>query len=178
MQRYELNKQKATFNRYLDDLSPSWQSTRIYAWESIQYTWIALADVWNDACYTAQRAKIHIRLQRLAQLTCMWLCDNDSSQWQPLMERIRDIHQRKNAGYAGQTGDAWSNFRECEAFGIRIEDGIITRMSDKVARIRNLLRNPNNEQVGESLDDTMLDLGIYALILRSVLDETYEADDE
>lgn len=83
-----------------------------------------------------------------------------------------DIHHRKNAGYAGaDQDDPWRNFRQCEAFGIHIEDGIITRMSDKMARWQNLRRDPVNEQVGESILDTLLDLANYAVILVCVRQE-------
>ena len=161
MKRHDIHQQKATFNRYLNDLIPSWKSGRTYAWDTIQDAWITLAEQWNGDIHDVSRlSRIHISLYSLAQSACMWLCDGDGNQWQPLMERIRDIHQRKNAGYAGQTGDAWSNFRECEEFGIPIQDGIITRMSEKIASIRNVLGNRDNEQCGESLYDTMLDLGI------------------
>jgi hypothetical protein len=37
-------------------------------------------------------------------------------------------------------------------------------MSDKYIRITNLLKDPSNEMVGESVDDTLFDLAAYALI--------------
>ena len=42
------------------------------------------------------------------------------------------------------------------------ESGILTRMSDKISRIRNLLQN--TASVDEALEDTVLDLAGYAVI--------------
>ena len=42
------------------------------------------------------------------------------------------------------------------------ESGILTRMSDKVSRIRNLLQNPAS--VDESLEDSILDLAGYCVL--------------
>jgi nitrogen regulatory protein PII-like uncharacterized protein len=85
---------------------------------------------------------------------------------------MKDLYTKKNAGYAGDSPDPWANFRECESFGINIENGIITRMSDKWSRIRSLWKNPDNEKVGETVEDTLKDLAAYALILVCILRET------
>jgi hypothetical protein len=70
---------------------------------------------------------------------------------------MRDLHISKNAGYAGAgASDPWSNFRQCEQFGIAAVDGVITRMSDKWSRIQSLWKDKSNEQVGESVEDTLL----------------------
>lgn len=82
-----------------------------------------------------------------------------------LLEDMRTLHIKKNAGYAGQDNpDAWANFRMSEAIGVSALDGCLVRMSDKYIRVTNLRKDPTNEQVGESLDDTLMDLAAYALI--------------
>lgn len=82
-----------------------------------------------------------------------------------LLDDMIELHKAKSAGYAGvDNPDAWANFREAEAFGVPAETGALIRMSDKWARIKSLLRNADNEQVGESLEDTLKDLAAYALI--------------
>jgi len=88
-----------------------------------------------------------------------------STEYLKLLEDMADLHQRKNAGYSGDNPDSWANFRNCEVFGVSAQAGVLTRMSDKWARLTNLWKNPRNEQVGESIDDTLMDLAAYALIL-------------
>jgi hypothetical protein len=44
-------------------------------------------------------------------------------------------------------------------------------MTDKFIRICNLMANPLNEQVGESIKDTLLDLAIYCLIAICLFEE-------
>lgn len=95
-----------------------------------------------------------------------------SQDYTQLLEEMKDLHIKKNAGYAGDSPDPWANFRECESFGINIENGIITRMSDKWSRIRSLWKNPDNEKVEETVEDTLKDLAAYALILVCILRET------
>ena len=92
-----------------------------------------------------------------------------------LLEQMADLHRRKSAGYAGDNPDPWANFRECERMGIAILDGLDTRMSDKWVRFCNLRKNTANEQVGESLRDTLMDLASYALIRICLMDETKES---
>lgn len=82
-----------------------------------------------------------------------------------VIDQARSLHIRKNAGYAGASNpDPWANFRMCEAFGVSAFDGVLVRLSDKYIRTQNLREDPANEQVGESLLDTLADLGAYALI--------------
>lgn len=85
---------------------------------------------------------------------------------------MRDLHIAKNAGYAGaDQPDPWANFRMAERFGINAVQGVFVRMSDKYIRITNLTRNPANEQVGESIKDTLMDLASYALIAICLIEE-------
>ena len=94
-----------------------------------------------------------------------------SAEYLKLLDDMRDLHNRKNAGYAGQSNDPWTNFRECELFGITSADGVITRMGDKWSRLRSLWHNPKNEQVNEPITDTLMDLAAYSLILVCLLQE-------
>lgn len=88
-----------------------------------------------------------------------------------LLEKMKDLHERKNAGYSGDSIDAWSNFRQCERFGITAAQGVATRMSDKWSRLISLWSKPENDQVGEAIEDTLMDLASYSLILICLLDE-------
>lgn len=88
-----------------------------------------------------------------------------------LLEKMKQLHPAKNAGYAGDSQDRWANFRLAQAFGITPILGVMVRMSDKWARIQNLFKNPDNDKVGESIKDTLMDLASYALIAICLLEE-------
>jgi hypothetical protein len=97
-----------------------------------------------------------------------------SPRFYALLNELADLHDRKNAGYAGHSADPFSNFRQCEAFGIAATDGVITRMSDKWSRLQSLWQNADNDRVGESIKDTLMDLAAYSLILVCLLEESAE----
>lgn len=88
-----------------------------------------------------------------------------------LLGQIADMHHKKSAGYAGGRTDTWSNFRECEDFGVDAFTGVIVRMADKWSRIKSLKRNAAHDQIGESMRDTLMDMASYALIAICLLDE-------
>jgi hypothetical protein len=96
----------------------------------------------------------------------------ESTRYIALLAEMVELHRRKNAGYVGKDNeDAWANFREAEEFGVSTFQGVLIRMSDKYARIRSLVRNPDNEQVGEAITDTLMDLAAYALIAICIHEE-------
>lgn len=100
-----------------------------------------------------------------------------SQKYLDLLDKMKDLHIRKSAGYSGQDNpDAWENFRMSQDFGVSAFLGCIVRMTDKFIRIRNLIKNPNNDQVGESIRDTLLDLASYALIAICLWDEEQEVN--
>lgn len=102
-----------------------------------------------------------------------------SPQFLRLLEEMEDIHRRKNAGYAGEESmDPWSNFRMAEMLDISAFKGCLIRMGDKYSRICNLAEDPNNEQVGESIHDTLIDLANYALIAICLYEEMQEGEVE
>ena len=95
-----------------------------------------------------------------------------SERFLELLNELEDMHCRKNASYSGiETKDPWRNFRYSELFGISPLKGCLVRMSDKYIRISNLVRNEKNEQVGENIKDTLLDLASYALIAYCLYEE-------
>ena len=96
-----------------------------------------------------------------------------------LLVEMQMIHEAKNAGYAGRDNpDPWANFRMSEMFNIKPADGVLVRMSDKFIRLANLRKDAKNEQVGESMKDTALDLANYCLIFISLLEEEEQKQDE
>jgi len=89
-----------------------------------------------------------------------------------LLDKMRDIHERKNAGYAGKDAkDPWKNFRMSEMLGVSPFKGCLVRMSDKFIRVANLSKDESNDQVGEPIVDTLIDLANYALIAICLYEE-------
>jgi hypothetical protein len=86
-----------------------------------------------------------------------------------------DTHHRKNAAYSGKNEDPWHNFKQSERFYVTAYQGVLVRMSDKYQRYCNLSAAPELEQVGEALEDTLLDLCSYAIIAICLLREEVTA---
>lgn len=80
-----------------------------------------------------------------------------------LVERIQEIHSKKNSDYA-KDSDPLSNFRRAEAFGVPAWKGALIRLSDKYSRIEELASGKAAQVSDESLDDTLMDLANYALL--------------
>ena|SRR3990167_1220373 len=80
-----------------------------------------------------------------------------------------NIAEKKNTDYASKENDPFRNFRTVELLGLcSTQAGIVVRLSDKLARICNLL-DKKPEVVSESLEDTILDAINYLAILRAYL---------
>jgi hypothetical protein len=93
--------------------------------------------------------------------------NTNSSPVLKVFQEAIDLHKRKNRNYASDT-DCFKNFRMSTSFGVPVELGIMTRMSDKWSRICNMLSDVE-DCVGENLEDTVIDLGVYAFILAAWL---------
>lgn len=95
-----------------------------------------------------------------------------SQRFLKLLDEMRDVHVAKNAGYSGEDNpDSWANFRLAEMFGVSSLKGCYIRMMDKIARISSLTKNKNNDKVGESIKDSLLDLAVYSLIAICLFEE-------
>jgi uncharacterized protein YqgQ len=79
-----------------------------------------------------------------------------------LLEEMADLHARKNSNYADPK-DPLSNLRRCRVLGISPLLGVLVRLQDKWSRIENLARGAPDE-VGESLEDTLMDNAVYSLL--------------
>jgi hypothetical protein len=81
-----------------------------------------------------------------------------------------DILKRKNSDYAGES-DSYRNFKFCETLGIcSVEEGIMVRISDKMTRICNLLKQDAKVK-DETIKDTLLDMANYSMILASYIED-------
>jgi len=97
--------------------------------------------------------------------------DNRLSPFYAVLVEAADLHARKNANYAGDGDDPFKNFRECWDFNIPAWKGILIRLSDKWSRIKNLAKGIE-DKVGEAIDDTLMDNGVYSFIAVCMLRET------
>jgi hypothetical protein len=71
------------------------------------------------------------------------------------------MHDKKQTDY-GRTGDPFSNVRASEAFGIPGWIGALTRANDKMRRLQKFAAEGN--LANESVEDSLIDLAVYAII--------------
>jgi len=90
------------------------------------------------------------------------------------LEQMQKIMEAKNHDY-GANADPFNNFRNCERLGIcSVEEGILVRLSDKLSRASTLLKKDAKVN-DEKIEDTLLDMAIYAIILKCYLESKKEA---
>lgn len=85
-------------------------------------------------------------------------------------QKARDLMYMKNADYS-EGDDRFRNFRGSEAFGIDPMIGVCLRMQDKLNRIVTFARAGKLTSHRESVDDSVLDLVNYAVILGAMATE-------
>jgi hypothetical protein len=79
------------------------------------------------------------------------------------------ITRSKNHDYGGDS-DPFSNFTCVERLGIcSTEQGFLTRMMDKMARITTFTRQGKLLVKDESVEDTLLDLANYCILMAGYL---------
>lgn len=81
-----------------------------------------------------------------------------------------DLMRRKNAGYAGASDDPWVNFRAIEPLATA-EVGLMARIGDKWNRLRSLMLSTKNDQVGESIFETIDDMINYLAIMYEIMQQ-------
>lgn len=92
-----------------------------------------------------------------------------------MCQRMIDTTAKKNADYTGESDDPFANFRAVETDGIcDVEIGFLTRMRDKWSRmislVKRLLKTGEGPKVlDESLEDTLIDLANYCILLAGYL---------
>ena len=80
--------------------------------------------------------------------------------------KMRCIMIAKNSDYANQDNNPFSNFERVETLGIaRTEVGFLTRMTDKLCRINSFVQKGELAVKDESVQDTLLDLANYSLLM-------------
>jgi len=84
-------------------------------------------------------------------------------QFKEVTDKMYSITDKKGSDYSWEN-DVFKNFELCERRGIETSDWMFVRMLDKVSRIGELLHR-ENKVADEKLEDTLIDLANYSLIL-------------
>lgn len=77
-------------------------------------------------------------------------------------EQICNLYEKKDKCYGGSFNTTYDNLGIVSA---------ATRISDKYNRLCNLVKNPNIDNLGESLNDTLMDLAAYSIMTIVKLNE-------
>lgn len=72
-----------------------------------------------------------------------------------ISSQICKLYEAKNAVYANSFGDTYKKLGIVSA---------VTRISDKYNRLCNLATNPDIDNLGESIDDTLRDMAAYCIM--------------
>jgi len=84
-------------------------------------------------------------------------------------EKAMAIVKAKNDDYA-KGSDPFSNFKFAQIIGLGVKEAILVRVSDKFARVANLLEKGKISVKDESIEDTLIDMINYLAILLAYLD--------
>lgn len=81
-----------------------------------------------------------------------------------------EISKKKNADYTGGNENPFANFTSVENLGIKTEQGFLTRMMDKMARIGSYVSKGELQVKDESVKDTLRDLANYSCLLAGYIE--------
>ncbi len=85
------------------------------------------------------------------------------------LAQVAELHIRKAHDY-GAGDDPLANVRASQEFGIPPWVGVAIRMNDKMIRIKSMLAK--GELENEPIEDSFLDIAVYALIALILYEET------
>lgn len=80
---------------------------------------------------------------------------NNVEHFKKIATGLGELYNKKNLAYGNSFSDTYSKLGIISA---------ITRISDKYNRLCNLATNPNIDNLGESLDDTLRDMAAYCIM--------------
>lgn len=72
-----------------------------------------------------------------------------------IADELCELYEAKNKAYANSFGDTYKKLGIISA---------VTRISDKYNRLCNLATNPDIDNLGESIEDTLKDLASYSIM--------------
>lgn len=91
-------------------------------------------------------------------------------------EKMIAVTAKKNHDYSGGDPDPFFNFTRVEMIGIAsTEQGFLTRMFDKFARITTFVNRGVLQVSDESVEDTLIDLANYSILLAGYIKAKREA---
>lgn len=88
------------------------------------------------------------------------------AEFKTITDSMYALTQAKNSDYAGGE-DAFRNFTMVEELTmgtITTEQGMFTRIIDKIMRVSTFIRKGTLQVADEKVEDTLLDLAVYAII--------------
>lgn len=88
-----------------------------------------------------------------------------------LLDLMKETHDRKQADY-GTDQEPFTNVLASQELGIHPVLAICIRMNDKVTRIKSFLKKGILQN--ESLDDSLIDIAVYAIIAVVIIQETIQ----
>jgi len=89
--------------------------------------------------------------------------DVDTSPFHAILKRMGDLHDAKNHDYSPE--GMFGNFAESEKVGVPAWKGAFIRLQDKYTRSCNLIGGKEARVLDEKLEDTLLDMANYAVIV-------------
>ena len=93
------------------------------------------------------------------------------------LARMHDTMLAKGNDYAGD--DTLANFKEANDVGLSTPMSIYVRLSDKYLRLKRFMKTGNFAVEDEKVEDTLLDLANYAVLMAlAVQEDTKDNKDE
>lgn len=80
---------------------------------------------------------------------------NNIEHFKKIATELGELYEKKNAAYNNSFGDTYKKLGIISA---------VTRISDKYNRLCNLATNPDIDNLGESLEDTLRDMASYCIM--------------
>ena len=94
---------------------------------------------------------------------------HNASDFEKIIENMLAIHKAKNNDYSSE--GSFGNFYEAERIGVPAWKGAFIRLTDKFTRACNLIKGKDQMVKDESLEDTLIDLANYSVIVLCLLKE-------
>ena len=96
------------------------------------------------------------------------------TEFEKVMQEIMDMHTKKQQDYGRpEQGDPFANVRASEDFGIDGWVGTVVRANDKMRRLQKAARQGADSLKNESVEDSLMDLAVYAIIALCLFREKY-----
>jgi hypothetical protein len=102
------------------------------------------------------------------------MAEKGDKRFHDLLKQIGDLHDKKQADY-GKAHDPFANVRASEEWGVEPWVGAMIRATDKVRRLQSAANGSDLEN--EGIEDSLMDISVYALIALILYNEEHESSD-